>query len=146
MEISHFRSGTAALSLKWHVSEPRAQLRMPPAASLTSAVRRHEDQVVHNVSTGCLLQHIKNVKSFGLTSIWSAITGAGGEEAIITPFYHGVKQLLPGMPDDLDLTVTVPHMRNPIDGIFYQGVRKSIHEGLRESKTLDRCWFLDFKK
>lgn len=84
-----FKPETTAQSLKWHADKPRAELRIPPAASFRSAVRRHEGQVVHNVRSGCLLpsslwQYIKYVKSFGPTSLWSANTGAGREEAIIT--------------------------------------------------------------
>lgn len=65
--LFRFQPETTVLSLKWHVSKPRAELRIPPAASLMSAVRRHKDQVVHNVRSECLLpsslwQYIKNVK------------------------------------------------------------------------------------
>ncbi len=35
-----FKPETTAQSLKWHVDKPRAELRIPPAASFRPAVRR----------------------------------------------------------------------------------------------------------
>lgn len=68
-----FKPKTTARSLKWHMEKPMALLRIPPAASFRSAVRRHKGPVVHNTRSGCLLpsslwQYIKYVKSFGSTS------------------------------------------------------------------------------
>lgn len=72
--LLEFKPETTARSLKWHVDKPRAEPRIPPAASFKSAVSRHTAQLVHSVRRGCLLpsslwQYIKYVKSFGPTSL-----------------------------------------------------------------------------